>query len=273
MSTLERDDYVIGTHEPEVARLGLQHRVWRPHMRAAWALAGVGAGHRIADLGAGPGYATLDLAAVVGPTGHVDALERSQKFLAVLRAAVSERGLRQVSVVEADLEAAALPLERLDATWCRWVLSFLREPEALVARIAAALRPGGTAIFHEYLDYRAWRGAPAFPALERFVVAVVASWRAHGGEADVGLKLPAMLARAGLRIVHAAPMSFFAAPGEPMWEWTAAFLTGGAARLVDIGLLSAAENEALQSGFAEFSRQPESRMLTPTVLELIAVKA
>jgi len=29
-------DYVLGTHDAEVERLGLQHRVWTPHTTEAW---------------------------------------------------------------------------------------------------------------------------------------------------------------------------------------------------------------------------------------------
>ena len=64
-------DYVLGTHDGEVARLGLQHRVWREAMFAAWRRAGIRTGWRVVDVGAGPGYATLDLAELVGASGEV----------------------------------------------------------------------------------------------------------------------------------------------------------------------------------------------------------
>ena len=50
-------DYVLGTHDEEIERLGLQHRVWRPRMLEAWRRAGVTVGSRVIDIGAGPGYA------------------------------------------------------------------------------------------------------------------------------------------------------------------------------------------------------------------------
>src|SRR5947209_3771961 len=62
-------DYVLGTHDEEIERLGLQHLVWRPRMMAAWGRAGVTRGSRVLDVGAGPGFATADLAEVVGETG------------------------------------------------------------------------------------------------------------------------------------------------------------------------------------------------------------
>ncbi|MGH8442569.1 MAG: SAM-dependent methyltransferase, partial [Nevskiaceae bacterium] len=64
MSAAERD-YVLGTHDEEIARLGLQHELWRPRMLAGWDRAGFKEGMRIVDVGAGPGYATVDLAARV----------------------------------------------------------------------------------------------------------------------------------------------------------------------------------------------------------------
>ena len=69
-------DYVLGTHEEEISRLGLQHRVWRPVALDCWQRAGVTVGSRVLDLGAGPGYAAVDLAEIVGSTGKIVALER-----------------------------------------------------------------------------------------------------------------------------------------------------------------------------------------------------
>ncbi len=77
-------DYVLGTHDDEIYRLGFQHRVWRPRALDAWTRARIGDGSRVIDFGAGPGFATMDLAEIVGPTGAVYALERSRRFLDTL---------------------------------------------------------------------------------------------------------------------------------------------------------------------------------------------
>ena len=57
-------DYVLGAHQAELERLGLQHAVWRPRALDAWRRAGITRGQRVLDIGAGPGYATFDLADV-----------------------------------------------------------------------------------------------------------------------------------------------------------------------------------------------------------------
>src|SRR5213592_1014975 len=93
--TMDRD-YVLGTHNEELARLGLQHRVWRPVVLDCWQKAGITVGKRILDLGAGPGYATVDLAEIVGPSGEVVALERSGNFVNAMRESIRRRGLTNV---------------------------------------------------------------------------------------------------------------------------------------------------------------------------------
>ena len=75
-------DYILGTHRDELERLRFQHELWRPICQAAWDRAGFAAGQRVLDLGAGPGFAALDLARLVGPRGRVLALERSGDYVA-----------------------------------------------------------------------------------------------------------------------------------------------------------------------------------------------
>src|SRR5689334_5306555 len=125
--TTERS-YVLGTHDEEIARLGLQHSVWRPRASAAWQRAGFTTGHTLVDLGCGPGFATLELASIVGPGGRVIGLDRSRRFLDHLEARVRALGLDHVEAHELDLDEAELPAVRADGVWARWVYSFVRDP-------------------------------------------------------------------------------------------------------------------------------------------------
>lgn len=272
MSQPPERDYVLGTHDQELDRLGLQHRVWRPAVLDCWQRAGLGAGARVLDVGAGPGFATLDLAEVVGPTGAVVAVERSARFIAALREACAARGARQVAVHELDLMEDALPARDLDAAWCRWVACFVPSPETLVAKIAGALRPGGRAMFHEYADYATWRHLPERPRLREFVQQVRASWRATGGEPDIARALPALLPRHGLKVVSARPLVFCTRPGDAIWEWPASFININLERLREIGRVDAAWVAEVRRELADAEARPESLLITPLVLELIAEK-
>src|SRR5438552_12423664 len=52
-SETERD-YILGTHDDEVIRIGLQHRVWRPVVLDLWQGAGITVGNRMHAIGDGP---------------------------------------------------------------------------------------------------------------------------------------------------------------------------------------------------------------------------
>src|SRR5438067_7146478 len=110
-------DYVLGTHDGELARLGLQHRVWLPVVLDCWHRAGVTVGKRVLDVGAGPGYATVDLAEIVGPTGEVIALERSENFIRAIEQACGARSLANVKIHQLDLMTDELPKGNYDFSW------------------------------------------------------------------------------------------------------------------------------------------------------------
>jgi len=174
--TTERD-YVLGTHDQELARLGLQHRVWRPVVLDCWKKAGITVGKCVLDVGAGPGYAAVDLAEIVGPTGEVVALERSQNFVRAMREACRARSLTNVEIHKLDLMTDDLPKGDYDFSWCRWVVSFVSDPAVLVKKLAGVMRKGSIAIFQEYGHYETWRFVPRLPNQEQFRQHVIQTWR------------------------------------------------------------------------------------------------
>jgi ubiquinone/menaquinone biosynthesis C-methylase UbiE len=126
---LEKGDYVLGAEDAEVRRLGLQHLVWRPRASDAWRRGGFTVGQHLLDVGCGPGHATLDLAAIVGTSGKVSAIDRSEKFLTSLRSRLSRQSIHNVELLAIDLDQGALPQLRGDGAWCRWVFTFLTARE------------------------------------------------------------------------------------------------------------------------------------------------
>jgi ubiquinone/menaquinone biosynthesis C-methylase UbiE len=266
----KENDYVLGTHDDEVARLGLQHRVWRPAVTECWQRVGITHGWRVLDVGAGPGYATADLAEIVGPTGSVLGIERSSRFLDAARERCLRRGLTNVEFREADLMEVSLGPLGFDACWCRWVACFVSSPEKLIANIAGALRPGGLAIFHEYSDYETFRFMPVRPALERFAREVMESWRASGGEPNVARALPQLLREAGMRVLEIHPHVRTVAPRDYAWQWPASFIEINVARLQELGRLTETEGEEVLREFQAANADPQSWFTTPLFLEIIA---
>ena len=272
MTEKTESDYVLGTNEEEIDRLGLQHRVWRPTTLECWRRAGITIGSRVIDIGCGPGYATIDLAEIVGRRGEILAIERSPRFLKIAQDRCGANGLTNVRFRRADLMEDSLGETGYDASWCRWVACFVSDPQKLIAKISGALRDGGVAIFHEYIDYKTWRFAPRKPAHESFVEEVMASWRANGGEPDVAGCFPPWLKAAGLHVIDIRPRVLTISPNEYAWQWPASFIESNLARLLELGRVSADWTESVRKEFAEAEADPSTICITPLFVEIIARK-
>ena len=117
-------------------------------------------GEAWADLGAGGGTFTRALAALVGPSGHVIAVDEDARALAGLRRwADAIRGGPAITLLRADI-ARAFDLPPLDGAVMANVLHFVADAEAALARIAARLKPGGRLVLIEYEGRRPSRWVP-----------------------------------------------------------------------------------------------------------------
>jgi ubiquinone/menaquinone biosynthesis C-methylase UbiE len=271
MSATEHE-YLLGTNAAELARLGFQHQVWAAATAEAWERAGFGPGARLLDVGCGPGYATLDLADLVGPTGHVLGVDASARFVAHLDAERRRRGVAHVEVRVLELEQLDLPPESVDGAFVRWVLCYLRDPGDVVARIARALRPGASLAVMDYVHYTGFTVAPTSDAIERVIQAVARSFARAGGNADVGRDLPGHMRAAGLEVRSLRPLVRLARPGSALWDWPTTFFANYLPTLVTMGEISDAERLAFAHDWEARSRAPDAFLLTPPMLEVVAVK-
>jgi precorrin-6B methylase 2 len=100
-------------------------------------------GMTVADVGAGFGAWTMRFARALGPTSRIYATDIGTAQLAALRAVVKREGLDNVTVLEAGASSTNLPAACCDAILIRDAYHHLTQPEAVVASLAASLKPGG----------------------------------------------------------------------------------------------------------------------------------
>jgi SAM-dependent methyltransferase len=271
-----KPDYVLGTHNDEHARLGMQHSLWQEFVLDAWKRAGICTGTRVVDVGAGPGFATMDLADIVGATGHVTAVEISSKFAQEVKDQANVRGLKNISVHIVDLMHEDIPLANagveFDAAWCRWVCMFVPDVGALVRCVHNALRAGGVAVFHEYVHYETYGLQPPTPGIDSFTQAAMKSFSARGGNANIAGTLLKELRQHGFEIMSIKPIARSARPHDPLWQWPAGFIRTYLPRLVELGQVDNAFAANVLAELVRAEQDPQSIMLTPTVLEIIARK-
>ncbi|MCP4659012.1 MAG: methyltransferase domain-containing protein [bacterium] len=272
MPTDQANDYRFGYSRDEMDRLGNQHRVWAEDNRRLLARAGFGAGATLVDLGCGPGYTTLDLARVVGPDGRVIAVDRDgQRSLPLLEERAAAAGLANIETRTSELEAFELPEGSVDGVYGRWVLMYLpeRAAEALTARAARWLRPGGACALAEFCNYRHIHIHPPsahLPAVAEALMRAVAGDR--GCNPEIGNALPGLLHRAGLEVeLHVVTKAVRAT--TPQWHWPDALFRDHLPGLVDEGYLTREVLDAFFTEWEERSREPDAVFFGSPMMEAV----
>jgi ubiquinone/menaquinone biosynthesis C-methylase UbiE len=109
-----------------------------------------GAGPHWLELGAGDGEFTLALADLLGPAGHILALDRDRWALTDLAARAEARFPgTPVHTVTADF-TLDLPSGPFDGVLAANSLHFVADPMPVLAAVHAALAPGGRLVVVEY---------------------------------------------------------------------------------------------------------------------------
>ncbi|MEM6954062.1 MAG: methyltransferase domain-containing protein [Myxococcota bacterium] len=262
-------DYLLGDDGAELRRLGFQHEAWTQTTSALWDRAGFSLGHRILDLGSGPGFASIPLGRRVREGGEVVAVDGSKRALEVLNARAGEN----VTTVHTRIEDYDTPASTFDGVFARWVCCFLTDPEAVIRRAADWLKPGGTFALMDYFQYDALALAPPVPIMPTITSAVQRSWAASGGDLTVGGRLPALCEGAGLEVIDVRPVVHCARPGTALWNWPKSFFFEGFLdQLVEGEFLTAAGADEFRAAYLKTEKTPGAYLLTPPVITVVARK-
>jgi len=269
-------EYVLGTNRDELVRLGLQHRLWADRAHAIWRRAGLGPGQACLDVGCGPGYASFDIAQMVGSQGRVLGVDESDPFVEHVNDQARARGLDNVEAFVGDVQKlgdlAAVRPGSFDAAYTRWVLCFVADPSAVVAGVADALKPGGRFAIQDYFNYRALTLAPKREVFTTVIEAVARAWNEAGGDIDVMGSMPRLLDEHGLDVVDLRVDQRLARPGESMWNWPSTFWPNFLPVLEERGLISGDTRRDFEQQWASAARDPHTFIVLPPVFEIVAVK-
>jgi len=107
-------------------------------------------GMTVADIGAGTGYYTWQLAKKVGSGGRVYAVDVQPQMIAMLDSQMAKRGVRNVVSVLGSETTVKLPAASVDLAIMVDVYHELAYPAEVLDSIVGALKPGGRVVFVEY---------------------------------------------------------------------------------------------------------------------------
>ncbi len=177
----------------ERERLAGIERLWDEGTFALLTRLGVGAGSRVAEVGAGGGSVVEWLSARVGQRGRVLAADVYLKFLEPLQGG-------PVEIAEHDIAAAALPSEEFDIVHARLLVEHVGM--GALPNLLAGVRPGGLLVLEDY-DVVSRGAHPSNPGGERVLDAVFELMASLGFDGECGRKLPTELEALGLTDVQA----------------------------------------------------------------------
>ncbi|MBL8854733.1 MAG: methyltransferase domain-containing protein [Planctomycetaceae bacterium] len=265
-------EYVLGTGADELERLAFQHRLWCDAAHHAWRMAKIRMGHRVLDVGCGPGFASYDLAQLVTRRGCVVGVDESPRFIEYLNHQASGRHLPQLSGRVGDVHELPILLadqQPFDFAYVRWLLCFVRDPNTVVAGIAKSLKPGGAVVIHDYFAYESMTVAPKSPVHDRVVEATMQSWRDRGGNTDIAGELPRLFAENGFVCEHLTNHARIARGDDTMFHWPELWWQIYAPKLVTMGYITETECHELLALVGKIGNDPNRFIHCPTVYEFV----
>jgi SAM-dependent methyltransferase len=262
--TPNADGYVLSRTAGEYDRLVIQARFYESFTDRVLAAAGLGAGMTALDAGCGPGEVMRVMGRRVGPTGRVTGVDIDPEVgaygLARLRA--EEPGDFQFHAANL-LTGDPVPGAPFDFVYCRFLLLHMDDPVAMVRRLAALTRPGGTLVMMDYV-MNTLQIAPHHPVLERGIEIVNGTLAAAGRPLNAGMRLVEWSRAAGLPMPHGTDIeaSLDIMGPDPM---AARAIEGFGPQAVRLGLATADEIAHLPDAFRAIAAKGEHVLHRPTV--------
>jgi SAM-dependent methyltransferase len=205
--------YILGSADPEIARLDAQSAVLAPGTDLLLRHAGIEAGQRVLDLGTGPGHVAFALATIVGSTGSVVGVDQDPRMLKLANTRRDDAGLHNVRFVEADARTYRDD-EPFDAVVARLLLMHLPDRGQVVKHHAGALRQDGRLIVIDY-DIGAIRAEPEIALIGQLKDWMIAGFRAADADPTLGTRLAVLLREAGCADVATIGVQAYRPPDDP----------------------------------------------------------
>jgi ubiquinone/menaquinone biosynthesis C-methylase UbiE len=232
--------YALGYSEGEFRRLEFQGELFRDLTEDVLRRAGLAPGMQVLDIGCGVGDVSLLAADLVGPSGTVLGIDRSNEALDVAkrRAAAAERSNVRFAATELD---AFSTRRKFDAVIGRLILGYMPDPVATLRRLLMCLRPGGIVAFQEMVAPLV-RSIPEGPQFRLCSQWILDTFERAGFALDMGGKLFATFLAAGLpppQMIAAARVE--GSEESPVYEYLAAVLRSLLPITERVGVATAAE--------------------------------
>lgn len=214
--------YVLGHSDHELGRLRRQAVLLDSITREYLAIAGLGPGMRVLDVGSGAGDVAFLASELAMPGGEVVGTDTAADAAGAASAAASARGLSQNVRFQVGDPAELAFDQPFDAIVGRYVLTFQADPASMLRRLRRHLVSDGIVVFHEP-DWRAVRSSPPAPTHDRCCHWVLEALRRSGNSWNMADRMHGAFTEAGLP-APALQMRTFVGAGSSAERWLRALV-------------------------------------------------
>src|SRR5690349_19087029 len=137
-------DYTLRMSDAEIGRYRLMAREALDHETPQLVAAGVTTGAVVADVGSGPAAMAVEIAALVGPTGRVLAVEREDDAIAAAHQVIEQSGASNIELLRANATDTGIAPGSVDVAMTRHVLAHNGgDEQRIVDHLASLVHSGG----------------------------------------------------------------------------------------------------------------------------------
>jgi 2-polyprenyl-3-methyl-5-hydroxy-6-metoxy-1,4-benzoquinol methylase len=221
------------------------------------------AGARCVDVGCGGGHVAIEIARRVGPGGSVLGIDLDEALLGLARSTAIELGLDNITFRVAAAES--LNETGLDLVFCRLMLMHLRDPLHMVSLMATAIRSGGVVALED-ANFAGCFTYPSCASYDRWVEWYQRTVRQHGGDPELGLRLPTLLRSAGLTLlgVRVVQDAFVDGPFKQLQQMS---MSKQRAAVLAAGVASTEEYDSAHAEMQAFSDDSTTMIAGPRVIQ------
>ena len=246
-------------------RLRVLSRVMWPSTLNLLQRAGIRGGMRCLDIGCGGGDVSRELAKLVGPGGSVVGMDIDEVKIGIAREETAALGIANLEFRACNL-CETEPQPEFDFVYARFLLTHLTDPDAMLAKIRSALLPGGALVVAD-IDFRGYFSYPESPALARYVALYTEAVKRRGGDANIGPRLPGMLAASGFENIQMSLAQPAGLDGEVKLI-TPLTMENIADAVIAEGLASRVEIDQIVDELYTYARTPGTVGCAPRIVEV-----
>jgi ubiquinone/menaquinone biosynthesis C-methylase UbiE len=261
--------YVIRGGSAGYRRLQMLARVQNPNTLEVLRQAGLCPGMHCLDVGCGSGDVTFELAWLAGPDGSATGLDMDPVKLGLATDEAAARGLANVTFREASVRDWHEPAA-YDLVFSRFLLQHLADPAAALARMWAAVRPGGVLIAQD-ADFTGLFCDPPNAGFTFYAEKYQQALALNGGDPGMARKLYRSFLAAGLPDPQLQMNQTAGTDPDGDTKLLAlSTLEATAESIVGAGVATAEDAAAAQADLAAFIADPHTLVADPRIFSVWA---